>query len=71
VRDEIKLEEQSAKDKILDIKDDNKDFKLGVITVPAFYSDFEAEQRGEKNYKSTTRDVQKLLDELKKEKYRE
>ncbi len=68
VRDEIKLEEQSAKDKILDIKDDNKDFKLGVITVPAFYSDFEAEQRGEKNYKSTTRDVQKLLDELKKEK---
>ncbi len=68
VRDEIKLEEQSAKDKILNIKNDNKDYKFGVITIPAFYSDFEAEQRGEKNYKSTTRDVKILLDNLKKEK---
>lgn len=68
VRDEIKLEEQSAKDKILDIKNDNKNYKLGVITVPAFYSDFEAEQRGDKDYKSTTRDVKNLLDGLKKEK---
>ncbi len=68
VRDKIKLEEQSAKDKILDVKNDNKDYKLGVITIPAFYSDFEAEQRGDKNYKSTTRDVKKLLEDLKKEK---
>ncbi len=68
VRDEIKLEEQSAKDKILNINNDNKNYKLGVITIPAFYSDFEAEQRGEKDYKSTTRDVKKLLDDLKKEK---
>ncbi len=68
VRDKITLEEQSAKDKILDIKNDNKSYKLGVITLPAFYSDFDAEQRGEKNYKSTTTDVKKLLEELKKEK---
>lgn len=65
VRDKITLKEQSAKDKILDIKRDGKDYKLGVIIIPAFYSDFEAEQRGDKNFKSTTRDVQKLLDELK------
>ncbi len=68
VRDKIKLEEQSAKDKIINIKNNEKEYKLGVITVPAFYSDFEAEQRGDKNYKSTTRDVKKLLEELKKEK---
>jgi len=68
VRDKINLEEQSAKDKILNIKQEGKDYKLGVITIPAFYSDFEAEQRGDKNYKSTTRDVQNLLTGLKKEK---
>ncbi len=67
VRDKITLEEQSAKDKIINIKENGKEYKLGVITIPAFYSDFEAEQRGDKNYKSTTRDVQKLLDGLKKQ----
>ena len=68
VRDKITLEEQSAKSKILDIKNDGKNYKLGVITIPAFYSDFDAEQRGDKDYKSTTKDVQKLLAELMKEK---
>ncbi len=67
VRDKIKLEEQSAKEKIIDIKEKNKNYKMGVITIPAFYSDFEAEQRGDKDFKSTTRDVKKLLAELKKE----
>ncbi len=67
VRDKITLEEQSAKDKIINIKDNGKEYKLGVITIPAFYSDFEAEQRGDKNYKSTTRDVKKLIDGLKKQ----
>ncbi len=64
VRDKIKLEEQSAKDKVIDIKKDNKSYKFGVITIPAFYADFEAEQRGDKDYKSTTRDVRKLLKDL-------
>ncbi len=66
VRDKIKLEEQSAKDKILEIKQNDKSYKFGVITLPAFYSDFNAEQRGDKDYKSTTRDVKKLVDKLKK-----
>ncbi|MGA7721739.1 MAG: carboxy terminal-processing peptidase [Ignavibacteriaceae bacterium] len=68
VRDKITLEEQSAKSKVLDINDTGKAYKLGVITIPAFYSDFDAEQRGDKDYKSTTKDVQKLLTELMKEK---
>ena len=41
--------------------------KLGVITLPGFYMDFEAYQRGERDYRSTTRDVKKLIEELKKE----
>ena len=66
VRDKIKLEEQAAKSSIIDL-DDNKG-RIGVIDVPTFYSDFAAQARGEKNYKSTTRDVRKLLSELDKEK---
>ena len=62
VRDKIKLEEQAAKSSVIDL-DDNKG-RIGVIDVPTFYSDFAAQARGEKNYKSTTRDVRKLLSEL-------
>ncbi len=67
VRAKITLKEQSAKDKILRINNDGKEYKLGVITVPAFYSDFAAEERGDKDYKSTTRDVKKLIEGLKKD----
>ncbi len=65
VRDKIKLEEQAAKSSIIELED-NKG-KIGVIDVPTFYSDFAAQARGEKNYKSTTRDVRKLLSELGEE----
>ncbi len=68
VRDKVKLEEQAAKKKILNIQEGGVSYKIGVIDLPAFYSDFEAMQRGDKNYKSTTRDVRKLLEELKAEK---
>jgi carboxyl-terminal processing protease len=68
VRDKVKLEEQAAKKKIIDIKENGVSYKIGVIDLPAFYSDFDAMQRGDKNYKSTTRDVRKLLEELKAEK---
>lgn len=67
VRDKIKLEEQASKQKVLEIKDD-KVYKIGVITVPAFYTDFEAQSKGEKDFKSTTADVKKLIGELQKEK---
>ncbi len=68
VRDKVKLEEQSAKSDIIDIKNNNKNYKLGVINIPKFYVDFDAEQKGVKDYKSTTRDVKKLIAGLEKEK---
>jgi carboxyl-terminal processing protease len=40
---------------------------VGVINVPSFYQDFEAKSSGAKDYRSTTRDVRKLIDELKKD----
>lgn len=68
VRDTVKLEEQSAKKSVLEVLDDNNHIhKIGVIDVPAFYIDFEALRRGDPNYKSTTADVSRLLDELKQE----
>ncbi len=68
VRDKVKLEEQAAKDSVLNIDGQKKEFKIGIIDVPAFYSDYEAQQRGDKDYKSTTKDVKKLLEQLKNEK---
>ena len=64
VRNKVKLEEQSAQTKILEIPSGDKVLKVGVIDIPAFYIDFDAMRRGDKEYKSTTRDVKKLLQEL-------
>ena len=68
VRDKIKLEESSAKSEIIPISEGNETYNLGVITLPSFYIDFEARSKGVKDYKSTTRDVRKLIAELKEKK---
>lgn len=65
VRDKIKLEDAAASKRIIDIKDGNVSRKIGVIELPSFYSDFGARSQGDKDYKSATRDVAKLLGELK------
>ncbi len=74
-REAVKLEEQAAKKSVLKLKQDGRDYKLdgrdyklGIIEIPAFYLDFKAYRAGDPNYKSTTRDVKKLLTELQKEK---
>jgi carboxyl-terminal processing protease len=68
VRDKVRLEEGSAKKSILDIKENGKVYKIGVITIPGFYLDFEGARKGDKDYKSTTRDTRRLLAELQTEK---
>jgi carboxyl-terminal processing protease len=67
VRDKIVLEDQSAKSKTEQVTINGKKVTLGIITIPTFYIDFAAASRGEANYKSTTRDVKKLIDGLQKE----
>ena len=67
VREKIKLEEQSAQKEVIPVYKDGKEYKLGIITIPAFYINFEEARRGVKDYKSTTRDVRILLQELKEE----
>ena len=66
-RDKVKLEEQSAQKKVVTLSAQNRDIRLGIIEIPNFYIDFSAYHRGEKEYKSTTNDVKKLLFELKEE----
>ncbi len=63
-RDQVKLDEQDASKKIIETQQNGKSYKLGVIDIPKFYIDFEAANKGDPNYKSTTRDVKKLLKEL-------
>lgn len=66
-RNEVKLEEQAAQSEVLEIYHDEQLKKVGVITVPTFYLDYEAQMRGDKDYRSTTKDVARLLGELEAE----
>ncbi|MHA4893615.1 carboxy terminal-processing peptidase [Pedobacter sp. PWIIR3] len=65
VREKIIMEDQSAKKKVETVKSNGNTYKIGIITLPAFYADFAAAKQGDKNYKSTTRDVALLIDTLK------
>lgn len=67
-RKTIKLEEQAAQKRVIEITRNNKPYKIGVITLPTFYADFAAMQAGDPNYRSTTRDVAHLIEELKADK---
>ncbi|NML27937.1 carboxy terminal-processing peptidase [Zoogloea dura] len=64
VRDKIKLEEQAARKSVIP---GSAGKRIGVITLPAFYEDFEGRRRGDKDFRSASRDVARLAEELKKE----
>ena len=68
VRDNISLDKQAAKKSVQIVKDGDISRKIGVISLPTFYEDFDARRRGDKDYRSASRDVAKLLAELEKEK---
>lgn len=67
-RGTVKLEDQAAQKAVLEVSDGKQMHKVGVIDIPAFYHDFEAYRKGDQNFKSTTRDVARLLAELQREK---
>ena len=66
-RDEIKLEEQAAQSTLLAVRDTEQVRRIGVIDIPTFYVDFDARSRGDTDYRSTTRDVGRLITELENE----
>jgi carboxyl-terminal processing protease len=67
VRNKIKLEEQAAKAKTITLEPlgEEQPRLIGVIEIPTFYADFAAQQQGDPNYRSTTRDVRRLVEALK------
>ena len=68
VRKKVSIEEQAAKKSIIEVKADDRTRHIGVISLPTFYQDFEARRRGDADYKSATRDVERLLGELRQDK---
>ncbi|MEE4202592.1 MAG: carboxy terminal-processing peptidase [Halieaceae bacterium] len=67
-RNQVKLEEQAAKGELIEVDDPNgRARRIGVIDIPAFYIDFAALRRGDPNYKSTTRDVARIIEELEEQ----
>ena len=67
IRNLVKLEDQAAEKKVINIDRENRTLKIGVIELPAFYFDFEAYQKRDYNYRSSSKDVKKLLRELNQE----
>lgn len=67
VRSKVQLEEQAAKSRVIRIDREGREYKMGIIEVPTFYIDFAALQQGDANYRSTTRDVAVLIEELKQQ----
>jgi carboxyl-terminal processing protease len=63
VRDKIKLE--TLKSDTLEILHNGKQHKIGVIEIPSFYADYDALRKGDPNYNSTSRDVARVIKELK------
>lgn len=66
-REAVKLEEQAARKDVINLKYNGGDHKVGVIYLPTFYVDFKGYRDNNPNYKSSTKDVRRLIDELRKE----
>jgi carboxyl-terminal processing protease len=66
-RDKVNLEDQAAQKAVIELKDGDHTYKVGVINIPTFYLDFAAYRKRDPNYRSTTKDVNRLLTELEKE----
>ena len=66
-RNKVTLEAQAAHKEVKNVTRGGKALKVGVITVPGFYQDIAAQNAGDQNYRSTTRDVLKLIKELQAE----
>ncbi len=68
IRDEIKLEDQAVKSSIIDDLPGLDGMRFGVLDIPAFYRDFRGQVVGKRDFRSTTRDVRHLLDQLEAKK---
>jgi carboxyl-terminal processing protease len=68
IRKKIAMEDQAAKKTVLSVEDGETVRHIGVISLPSFYEDFDGRQKGDPAFRSATRDVSRLLTELRQEK---
>ncbi len=68
-RAKIELKNSEARAKVFDegAKPDGRPYKIGVIDLPSFYMDMAAARAGRRDFKSTTRDVRKILDDFNRQ----
>lgn len=60
-REEVQLEEQAAKSKIIVVDSEIRNYKVGIIELPAFYIDFNAWRDRDPNFRSSSKDVEDIL----------
>lgn len=65
VRAKIELKGSEARGEVIEAgkKADGTPYKIGVINLPSFYLDMEGARLRKPNFKSTTKDVEKLLND--------
>src|ERR1700678_2541940 len=66
-RNRVSLEAQASHKAMRTEQRNGREVKIGIITVPSFYQDYDASRAGAKDFRSTTRDVQRLIGELRKD----
>ena len=70
VRNEVKLEEQAAQQNIIEVPVEGSEgevIKIGIIDLPVFYLDFKGRAENKPDYRSSTRDVRRLIGELEEQ----
>ncbi|MBN1863947.1 MAG: carboxy terminal-processing peptidase [Victivallales bacterium] len=68
VRDVVSLEDRVAKRSVRKIKtSEGAEKNIGIIDLPSFYTDFAGSQSGSDDYRSSTRDVKRILEEFSAE----
>ena len=66
-REEVKLEEQAVKSLVVNLPYQNQNLKIGIIDLPAFYIDFSAWRARDPNFRSSSKDVEEILERFNEE----
>ena len=68
-RAKIELKDSEARGEIIEhnLPGTKKTLRIGVINLPSFYMDMDAARKGVKDYRSTTRDCRRIIDEFNEE----
>ncbi len=69
-REQIELTDSEARSEVIETgkRADGSPYKVGVIDLPSFYMDMSGAREGLEEFKSTTRDVAKLLKQFNEQK---